>query len=166
MLKRWALLLLAMATMAAAQMQQNAMSAPTAGSHIAGSNMVECPWLTRGTAAAVLGGDVSLEFAMPSHSQGSCMFRGPQDPADTLIVTVSSVAPHACGKKSVKLVGVANWASLCMTSRSQHRFIESIDGQARNTYFTVTLSLRRTKTWRSKEVGLKHIAEMVAGNLY
>jgi hypothetical protein len=167
-LRGWPILILFVAATAAAQMQHPAMSAPPSDAHMhmSGSAMNECPWLTRGTAAAILDGNVSLTVAMPSHTEGSCTFRGLQNPAETLTVTVGSMAPPACGKKSAKLVGVANWASECSIFRSHHRHIESISGQARNTYFTITLSLRGKKRWREKDTQLENIAELVAGNLY
>lgn len=94
------------------------------------------------------------------------MFRGVQNPDESLAVMVSGKAPHACGRKSIKLVGVANWASLCTLSRPHRRRIESVIGQARNTYFTVSLSFKQKKNWRDRDVDVEQIAGMVAGNLY
>jgi hypothetical protein len=164
-LKRWPVLLLAMGTMAAAQMHPP-MGAPQAGPKMPGGTAVECPWLTRGTAATVLGGDVSLAVAMVGHDQWSCMFRGLQNLDDELTITVSGVAPPTCRKNGVKLVGVANWATACSISRSHHRYIETVSGQARDTYFTVTLSFREKKKWHAEGAAAEQIAEMVAGSLY
>ena len=120
-----------MATMAGAQIQP-AMSAPQSGAPTQGSAMVECPWLTRGTAAAVLGGDEFLAVSIESHAEGSCMFHNQQKPPEALAITVSSTVPRTCREKSVNLAGIANWASLCSVSRSHHRHIESVSGHPQN----------------------------------
>ncbi|MFZ0394043.1 MAG: hypothetical protein WCF17_14615 [Terracidiphilus sp.] len=142
------------------------MSAPQSGAPTQGSAMVECPWLTRGTAAAVLGGDEFLAVSIESHAEGSCMFHNQQKPPEALAITVSSTVPRTCREKSVNLAGIANWASLCSVSRSHHRHIESVSGQVRNTYFTVALSFRQETKWRARDTDIEQIAEIVAGNLY
>ena len=168
MLSRWPYLILLMATMVAAQVRQPAMTTmpPDARMPGHGSPVVECPWLTRGTASAVLGGEVSLAVSMDGHSAGSCVFHNQQEPPQALTIVVSSMAPPACRKKSVELTGIANWASLCSISRWRHRHTESVIGQARNAYFIVTLAFRQKKKWRARDAEVEHIAGMVAGNLY
>lgn len=168
MLSRWPYLILLLATLAAAQMQQPAMTSTPSGARMSmhGSPAVECPWFTRGTAAAVLGGKVSLAVSMDGHSAGSCVFRALQKPPQTLTIVVSRMAPPACRKKSVKLTGIGNWASLCSISRWRQRHAESVSGQARNTYFTVTLAFQQKKKWRVRDADVEHVAGMVAGNLY
>lgn len=134
--------------------------------HMPASAMEECPWLTRGTAATVLDGAVSLAVNMPNQSEGSCLFHNRQRPREMLEITVGSTLPRACKKESARLTGVANWATECGLTRSHHHYTETIFGQARNTYFTVTLSLRGRKKRRARDQALEHIAETVAGNLY
>src|SRR5579875_995071 len=147
MLKRWPLFLLAMAMMAAAQMRDPSMSQarPESSAHKPGELIAECPWLTRGTAAVVLGGDVSLAVNMRSEGTGSCLFRNKQRLSEELAITVSRTPPPGCGKKRAMLTGIANWATLCSTSRWHHRHTETVSGQARNSYFIVALSFKQRK---------------------
>ncbi len=130
------------------------------------SALEECPWLTRGTAATVLGGYASLTVIMLNSSGGTCIFRGLKNPNEMLSIVVGTSAPKACGSKSIGLVGVANWATECTILRSRDHYVASIRGQARDTYFTITLSLSNETEWRERETQLKNIAELVAGSLY
>jgi hypothetical protein len=168
MLNRWPYLILLIATMAAAQMQKPAMAGVPPDVHASrqSSSAVECPWFTRGTAAAVLGGKVSLTARIDGYSAGSCVFQNQQNPLQTLTIVVSRMAPPACRKKSISLTGIANWASLCSISKWHHRHTETVTGQARNTYFTVTLAFQQKRKWRQRDTQVENAAAMVAGNLY
>lgn len=130
------------------------------------STLEGCPWLTRGTAATVLGGDASLTVTLLNQSEGTCIFRGLKNPNEMLSIMVSGVVPKGCSNKSIGLAGVANWATECTISRSRDHYVASIRGQARDTYFTITLSLSNETEWRERETQLKNIAELVAGSLY
>lgn len=165
MLNRWPLLLLLVSVTAAAQSHPSAAPSRQPGTAMSASATSDCPWLTRGTAANVLGGDVSLTVAVKD-SQGSCAFHSQQEPAQTLEITVSAMPSQLCAKGGTRIAGVANWASECSIAQAHHGRIESIVGQARDTYFSVTLKFRASRGWQARNAELENIAEQVAGGLY
>ena len=170
MLLRWLLLflLLPAASVAAAQMEHNAQPLPASSSHGSMQNhpLTDCPWLTRGTAARALGGDVLLSVNMSNTDAGSCKFSLQQKPADSLEIVVSKSALETCPAKSPEIKGVGNWATRCRTRDAHGESSEMISSQARDTYFTITLTLHARKHDSQQDSALEPIAEEVAGILY
>ena len=128
-----------------------------------------CPWLTQGTAARALGGDVSVTVQMADAVEGSCRFLR-QDSSDSLIVVVSKTDVSRCPKASSELRGIGNEAVRCTVPGSRGEDVEMINSRVRDLYFNVTRSFHRekasTKTTDLQDDALEQIAETVAGNLY
>ena len=131
-----------------------------------GGAMIECPWLTRGTAAKALDGDVSLIVSNPDMHDGFCKFARQEEPDDLLEIVVSKTALAGCPPESSKIVGVGNWAMRCKVPASHGDVAEMISSQARDTYFTVKLVLHARKTDPQLSDELEQVAEEVAGSLY
>ncbi len=128
--------------------------------------MTDCPWLTRGTAARALGGDVSLVVSLSDTNNGSCKFVRQQEPGDFLEIVVGKADPAGCPDESPKIAGIGNWAMRCKASASHDEAAEMILSQARDTYFTVKLTLHVWKSDPQQSDELEQVAEEVAGNLY
>lgn len=128
-----------------------------------------CPWLTQGTAARALGGDVSVTVQMANKVEGSCRFLR-NDSSSSLKVLVRKADGFTCPTASAKLRGIGNEASRCKISGSRGEEVEMINSRVRDLYFAVTRSARRgrtsTKTTDLQDDPLEQVAETVAGNLY
>ena len=163
---RYLLLLLLSWATAAGQVHPSGRSASQAAAPKAASAAPECPWLTRGTAAVLLDGEVTLTVTTNGALQGSCVFHRQQQTAETLVLTVSGRPSPSCHRGGVPLQGIANWASECMIRQLQARRVESIVGQARDRYFEITLTFEAAQGWEARSAELRNIAEQVAGSLY
>lgn len=141
----------------------------------AGANAQEvCPWLTQGTAAALMGGSVSANVHV-SVGEGTCEFsRGAGgDHAGAAMgsslhmkIVVTNLPPKEC-VTGERLTGVGEDAVLCrMDSEGEHR--ETIRGRVRATYFLLTLIAKETSTTDKGSLrrSLEQAAEEVAGNLF
>ena len=137
-----------------------------ADTRTAASATATCPWLTRGTAAALLGGRVLVFVSLQNDAQGSCIFHERQEPDQLLQIRVGQEPSSLCRYGGAHLKGVANWALECSMRRSHHRRIEFIVGQARSTYFNIKLRFRAGQGWQAREAEFKDIAQQVAGSLY
>ena len=130
----------------------------------------QCPWLTSGTAADVLGGEVAATISGATMSEGSCRFVRRDASMDFLEIHVSAKPLQGCPAGSTPLHGIGNQAERCMVSH-QHGVIEEMaSGRVRTMHFTVTLSLqgsrRNAKPQDSSDDPLARIADEVSGNLY
>lgn len=127
-----------------------------------------CPWLTGGSAAHALGGDVSVTVKL-SEGEGACSFSR-QGAADSLEIAVSKAALSTCPPGSTSLRGIGNEALSCRHGGPHGDSVEMISSRVREVYFTVTVTTHSQKTPAKPDDpqndALEQIAEQVAGNLY
>jgi hypothetical protein len=129
-----------------------------------------CPWLTKGSAAAMLGGDVAAVIKLTPPEQGSCAFSLQQGAATySLEVVVESTPRSTCPPASPKLPGIGNEALSCRLQRSPNEAAEVISSRVRTLYFTVSLTIQGTASpliplATQKDI-VERSAEQVAGNL-
>ncbi|MFZ0633422.1 MAG: hypothetical protein WA374_19715 [Acidobacteriaceae bacterium] len=139
------------------------------GDHDSAMKETECPWLTVGTAADVLGGDVTVTVAGNSN-EGSCRFVRREATVDFLEIRVSAGSLHGCPSGSAPLRGVGNEAERCRIADARGLSEEMASGSVRAVHFTVTISGRAARTSGkpsdSSDDALARIADEVAGNLY
>jgi hypothetical protein len=168
MLKRGLLLLLLAASTAVAQAQYGTQSTPQTRSP---QNSLKngCPWLTQGTVAWALGGDVSAAINVSTSAEGSCKFSRLQGPPDSVEIVVSKVALPTCPAAGIELKGIGNQAVRCNCPGSHGEDVEMISSRVRDLYFTVTLASRGQKSAGKpdeQDDALEQISEEVAGSLY
>jgi hypothetical protein len=165
MLKR-ALIWLLFSSAAMAQTQYGTAPKPGSLPHPG----VGCPWLTSGSAAHTLGGEVSVTAKVTNTGEGSCSFSRQQSPPDSLEVLVSRATLAVCPADSTGLKGIGNEALTCRLKGSRNEAVEMISSRVRDLHFTVTLTARGRKTTTKPadphDDALEQIAEQVAGNLY
>jgi hypothetical protein len=129
-----------------------------------------CAWLTEGSAAGLLGGEVTPTASLSDAGEGSCKFIRRQEPFDSLEVIVSKTALPTCPPDSTRLVGVGNPTSMCRILGARGLTAELISGRVRGFYFTLTIDFSRRKTPpQSTEVRedlMAQVADQVAGNLF
>lgn len=142
------------------------------GSQVAGAH--GCPWLTEGTAATALDGDVSVTVNMSNRdpailAEGSCKFSRDQGP-DSLEIVVSKAALPLCPQGSIELKGIGNEATRCSPPGTHGHGVEMISSRVRDLHFTVTLASHRQKgdpkADDPQNDALDQVAEEVAGSLY
>ena len=131
----------------------------------------KCPWLTQGSATALLGGEVAVETEISSDISGSCHFTRRQNATSyELSIYLTPHGLSSCPIGSVKLSGVGTDAVECAASRSAVAIYNQVDGQVRDLHFTVvyeTKGMRLSHEHRdAQRDGLRRIAEQVAGNLF
>jgi hypothetical protein len=163
-MRHLALLCLLMSCAAMAQTQYGSTAKPDSMPHAS----TGCPWLTQGSAAHTLGGEVSVTVKV-SEGEGTCSFTRQQPPADSLEVIVSKAALAACPPGSMALRGIGNEALTCRRGGPHDELIEMISSRVRDSHFTVTMTSRARSTAKSDDPqndALEQIAEQVAGNLY
>ena len=130
-----------------------------------------CPWLTLGTAAAMLGGDVTPVFRLTPPGQGSCVFSIQQGAAMySLEVIVESTPRTTCPPASPKLPGIGNEAVACKLQRSPNETVDMVSSRVRTLYFTVSLKVQGTANPlipidKQRDI-VERAAEQVAGNLF
>ncbi|HTV04417.1 MAG TPA: hypothetical protein VME86_03540 [Acidobacteriaceae bacterium] len=169
MLKRYMFLMLLVASsVTAAQMTDSMSKRPGDSSHGSVQNLptTDCPWLTKGTAADALRGDVNLSVSMSNMDNGTCRFSRQQKPSGVLEIIVSKSALQTCPPNSQDITGVGNSAKECSGRAHHGEATAMISGQTRNTYFTVRLTLHAKKDDPELNAAVEAIAEEVAGNLY
>jgi len=134
----------------------------------------DCPWLTVGTAAALMRGDAT-ETVHVAAGEGTCDFwrkaRGePKEPAEEndlhLRIEVKPLPPKEC-TTGENLIGVGEDAVLCIMAVGGKQQ-EIVRGRVRKTYFLLTLTaMKATPVNRiSLSSIIKQAAEEVAGNLF
>jgi hypothetical protein len=130
-----------------------------------------CPWLTQGSASAMLGGDVSSTIKLTPPGEGSCAFSLQQGASMySLAVVVESTPRTACPPASQKLLGIGNEAVACRLQRSPNDAIEMVSGRVRRLYFTVSLKFQGAANPgmplnKQRDI-VERAAEQVAGNLF
>jgi len=130
-----------------------------------------CPWLTQGSAAAMLGGDVTAVIKLTPPEQGSCAFSLQQGTATYSLEVVVESTPHTtCPPASPKLTGIGNEAVSCRLQRSPNETAEVVTSRVRTLYFTISLTTQGTANPSLPLPKLKDIveraAEQVSGNLF
>ena len=128
-----------------------------------------CPWLTQGSAAAVLGGGVTSMVRIAQSGEGSCTFTRQDGPKDVLKIVVSKGPLESCPAESGKPKGIGNEAGLCKIQRSPNEAVQLLVSRVRDFHFTVSLSVHADALQTAMshaEEAVKQIAEQVAGNLF
>ena len=118
-----------------------------------------CPWLTEGSAAKVLGGEVHVILNVASPTQGTCTFVKTARPQEQLKVLVGAGNVPSCPAGSAKVIGVGDQASRCHLPHSA----QMISGRVRTVDMAITLS---SSSANQSEDAIEQIAEQVAGNLF
>jgi hypothetical protein len=133
-----------------------------------------CPWLTQGTAGALLGEEVRVTVH-GSADEGDCEFvpSADGDHSDTALnngklmkIVVGHQLPKECAAGE-RLTGIGQDSTLCLSDAGGvHR--EIIRGRVRNRYFLITVSARKASASdeASSRHALEQLAEEVAGNLF
>jgi hypothetical protein len=129
-----------------------------------------CAWLTEGSAASLLGGQVTPTASLSDNGEGSCKFIRRQEPFDSLEVIVSKTALPTCPPDSTRLIGVGNPTSMCRILGAHGLTAELISGRVRDFYFTLTIDFSKRKTppesTEIREDLMTQVADQVAGNLF
>ena len=133
-----------------------------------------CPWLTQGTAATALGGDVTATVNATENAsgafEGSCKFSREPGSPDFLEIHVSKAALPTCPAGSMELKGIGNEAARCSPPGSHGHSVEMISSRVRDVNFTVTLAAHKEKSGAKSDDPqndeLEQVAEAVAGSLY
>lgn len=137
----------------------NAKSAPTT-----------CPWLTAGTAAGALGGDVVANVSATSAFEGTCRFERRDDAKEYLAIRVSAAPLAACPAGSTPLHGIGNDAERCRVSASRGVTEEMASGRVRDVHFTVVIANRTDRKNAQppdpNDDTLARMADEVSGNLF
>ena len=120
------------------------------------SAVTACPWLTEGSAAKVLGGEVHAPLNVAGPTQGTCTFVKTAHPQEQLKVLVGAADIPSCPAGSAKVIGVGDQASRCRLPHSS----QMISGNVRAVDMAITLS------GTQPEDAIQQIAEQVAGNLF
>lgn len=128
-----------------------------------------CPWLTQGTAAAVLGAppDLTLKLADP---EGTCTFtlaRGAT--LSTLQIIVTAKPQPLCASGGERLTGLGNEATFCQVHHAAAYDSVVVTGRVRTLYFSTTLVFRGSHAPAGPETpreSVQRLAEQVVGNLY
>lgn len=129
-----------------------------------------CPWITEGSAAKALGGEVTLVVNLSGADEGSCNFFRKQEPKAFLKIEVSKSVLSSCSADSTKLRGVGNEAMRCAPAGSGDQTGEMISGRVRDLHFVLTFQPLGIKSPANsagtQDDVLEQIAEQVAGNLF
>lgn len=132
-----------------------------------------CAWLNAGTAARILGSDVTSTAHSDSSWSGSCRFVSTADTAASINIAVGKTDSHACGAGATALKGIGNEAVLCTVRSASGRSTQTISGRVRDTWFVVVLKAStagnktpHTRYDASDSSSIEFLAEQVAGNLY
>lgn len=128
-----------------------------------------CPWLTVGTAASALGGEVAATASATSPSEGNCRFARRDDAMEFLEIRVSAAALAGCPAGSPLLHGIGNEAERCRVAATRGITEEMASGRVRDIHFTVTMAARgerQSAKPANPDDNLARIADEVAGNLF
>jgi len=132
--------------------------------------LTNCPWLTQGTAATALGGDVTVAVDVSETGEGACSFSRMQDPSALLKIEVSKSALAACDATATRLRGIGNAAMRCKLPGSADENAELISGRVRDLHFAIRIFPHRKQASANssdkQDDDFEHVAELVAGNLF
>jgi hypothetical protein len=142
--------------LAASVSAQNYPAKKPPSSNPSSSAVTACPWLTEGSAAKVLGGEVHAILNVASATQGTCTFVKAARPQEQLKVLVGGGNIPSCPAGSAKVIGVGDQASRCHLPHSA----QMISGNVRTVDMAITLSGNQS------DDAIQQIAEQVAGSLF
>ena len=136
-----------------------------------------CPWLTTGSAAVALGGDVTMEAQASGNWNGSCKFEHHSEKVtQTIEILLSKADSHPCPTGSTNLKALGNGAVQCAHTNPNGDESDTIAGRVRDAYFVVTMTnvagaIREpSEHARSSDPfeasPLEQVAEQVVGNLF
>ncbi|WP_114209764.1 hypothetical protein [Acidisarcina polymorpha] len=130
-----------------------------------------CPWLTQGSVAHVLGGDVSALFTPSTETEGSCIFSREQSAASYVLkVAVDKNRLEGCPAGSQQVSGIGNEAVRCRIQGPAAQTTERVSSRVRDLFFTVDLTTTAARksamTLEQQQSEAAQIAEQVAGNLF
>lgn len=132
-----------------------------------------CPWLNAGTAAKILGSEVTSTVHSDSNWSGSCRYLTSTSPAASIEVDVGKTDSHPCGSGATPLTAIGNQAVLCSVLNKSGQNVETVSAQVRDAWFVLVLTTSpRTSpasSARSEPAAsppIEFLAEQVAGNLY
>jgi len=130
-----------------------------------------CPFMTQGSAAKLLGGDVSATVNSTEDRDGACTFTRQQASITyTLAIVVHKTPTDPCPEHSTPLKAVGNEAMSCRFSPSSSETTEKISGRVRDMFFTIALTIRGPKgpdmPVEAEREAVNQAAEQVTGNLY
>lgn len=127
-----------------------------------------CPWLTAGSAAHALGGDVFVTVTVSNGNIGSCRFSRQDGSANALEVTVAKDATAACPADSARLAGIGNEATRCRIPAAHGDTAEMLSSRVRDLHFSVVLREQKStaKPADTQADALEQLGEQVAGNLF
>jgi hypothetical protein len=127
-----------------------------------------CPWLTAGSAAHALGGDVSLTVTVSNGTGGSCRFARQDGSPNVLEIVVGKNMTAACPADSTKLIGIGNEASRCRIAAARGDTAEMLTSRVRDLHFSVVLREQKHsgKSANIQDDALEQLGEQVAGNLF
>lgn len=142
-----------------------------------GQAMTNCPWLTSGTAATLLGGEVTVVAQVEGTFAGSCRFtRQSGDPSGSIEILVGPKDTQPCPQDSTKLKALGNEAVQCRRTVQAAQQSDIIAGRIRDVYFAVTMTSVAGATKQQPDdprladaygaSALERVAEQVVGNLY
>jgi len=133
------------------------------------SAAANCPWLTTGSAAMVLGGPATAAVQVSDTGEGACTFTRQDSSKSVLKIAVSQKTLESCPADSPKPRGIGNEAALCKARRSSDEVVELVVSRVRNLHFTVSLAIpvdASPGAGLTQEDAVKQIAEQVAGSLF
>ncbi len=135
-----------------------------------------CPWLTIGTAAKMLGGDVTLMAHSNNNWDGSCVFtRNNAAFTQTLTILVGNHNTRPCPEGSQKIAALGNEAVQCRQRAAQGQPEDTIAGRVRGVFFVVSItasgpapqgSAASNRTDPNTASPVERVAEQVSGSLY
>lgn len=130
-----------------------------------------CPWLTEGTASALLSGPVAVATRILPAGDSTCTFTLQQGAATSVLEISIAASDHSiCPPNSMKLPGIGNEAVFCTQDHPPNETTDIVSARARNLYFAVRLTVTgkpsAALSQAMRQSLLEQVAEQVAGNLY
>jgi hypothetical protein len=129
-----------------------------------------CPWLTLGTAAKMLGGDVSVVLNVSDSGEGSCKFSREQGPTGVLEIVVTKAGLPGCPANSVALPGIGNEANICRRAGPHGEVVQMVSSRVRDQHFVVTITSREhekaARRPEPQDEPIARVSEEVAGSLF
>jgi hypothetical protein len=129
-----------------------------------------CPWLTQGTAAQTLGGDVSVVLNVSDSGEGSCKFSREQGPPDTLEIVVKKADLPGCPADSIMLRAIGNEAMMCRHAGANGEVVQMVSSRVRDQHFLVTITShgheKVAKVSDPQDEPVARVSEQVAGSLF
>jgi len=130
-----------------------------------------CPFITQGSVAKLLGGEVMSTIDSKEDRDGSCSFTRQQGAVTyTLEIVVHKTPTNACPEHSAPLKAIGIESMECRIEPSSNEATEKVSGRVRDMFFTIALSIRGPKASampaEAQREATNQAAEQVTGNLY